>query len=133
MIKPEGWHPSAHLSPGLRVEDFIFTSGQVGRDQKTGRIRETVREQTEQALMNVKTILEEAGASVIDVVKVTVFLSDMSDYGEMNKVYTDFFDEPQPARSCIGTNLARPEYRVEIEAIAYKPKGPSRILAMGKS
>lgn len=122
VIKPKGWYPSPHLSAGFRVGDFVFTSGQIGRDQKTGGMRETVREQTEQALTNIKTILEEARASLTDVVKVTVFLSDISDYDEMNKVYINFFDEPRPARSCIGTKLARPEYKVEIEAIAYKSR-----------
>lgn len=116
-IVVEGPKPS-HLSHGFRVGDLIFVSGNVGRDLKTGYIPDSIEEQTEQVLENIKTVLEKAGASMNDVVKTTVFLTNMGDYAKMNEIYVSFFDEPRPARSCIGVSLARPEFKVEIEAIA---------------
>ncbi len=112
----------SHLSAGFRVGDFVFTSGNVGRDPETGNVPDTIEEQTKQVLENIKRVLNKAGASMNDVVKTTVFLSDMSDYAKMNQVYVTFFDEPRPARSCVGAKLARPEFMVEIEVIAVSPK-----------
>jgi len=113
---------SSHLSAGFRVGDLIFTSGNVGRNPDTGNVPDTIEEQTKLVLENIKKVLMKTGASMNDVVKTTVFLPDMDDYSKMNKVYVTFFDEPKPARSCVGAKLARPEFKVEIEAIAVSPK-----------
>ena len=110
------------LSAGFRAGDFIYTSGQVGRNFLTGKVGDTIQEQTKQALENINSVLKNAGASMNDVVKITVFLQDVKDFDEMNKIYVTFFDEPKPARSCIVTKLVRPNYKIEIEAIAYKPQ-----------
>lgn len=117
-----GGQKPSHLSAGFRVGDFVFTSGNVGRDPETGNVPDTIEEQTKQTLENIKRVLNKAGASMNEVVKTTVFLPDMGDYVKMNQVYVTFFDEPRPARSCVGAKLARPEFKIEIEAIAVSPK-----------
>lgn len=120
-IVMDGPKPS-HLSAGFRVGDLVFTSGNVGRDPETGNTPDTIEEQTKQVLENIKRVLIKTGASMNDVVKTTVFLPDIGDYAKMNEVYVTFFDEPRPARSCVGAKLARPEFKVEIEAIAVSPR-----------
>jgi len=108
------------FSHGFKAGNLVFTSGQVGTDPKTGAIVEGIEGQTRQALENVEAVLEAAGCSRRDVVKVTVFLADMRDYGGMNKVYGGFFSRPYPARSTVEARLANQNMRVEIEAIACK-------------
>ena len=71
-------------------------------------------------LENIETILNEAGCSRKDVIKITIFLTDIRDYNDVNKVYSRFFNKPYPARSCVEAKLANQKYKVEIEAIAYK-------------
>lgn len=107
-------------SQGYRAEDFIFVSGQGPRDPQTGKVQgHTIEEQTRQTLENIKVILQANGASMGDVVKVTVLLTDLANFRPMNKVYQTFFSEPFPARICYGAQLALPRMLVEIDAIAY--------------
>lgn len=106
------------FSHGFRGGNLVFTSGQVGVDPKTGELTEGIEAQTRQTLENVEAVLEAAGCSRKDVIKVTVFLADIRDYSAMNKVYGSFFSKPYPARSCIEARLANPNIRVEIEAVA---------------
>ena len=108
------------FSHGFKASNFIFTSGQVGRNPETGELAEGIGEQTKQTLENIETILEEAGCSRSDIIKITVFLPDIRDYNEMNEVYGNFFNKPHPARSCVEAKLANQKYLVEIEAIACK-------------
>lgn len=108
------------FSHGFRGGSLVFTSGQVGVDPETGKIAEGIEEQTGQTLENVEAVLEAAGCSRKDVIKATVFLSDIRDYDAMNTVYGSFFSKPYPARSCVEAKLANPMLKVEIEAIAYK-------------
>lgn len=108
------------FSHGFRGGNLVFTSGQTGTDPKTGQVVEGIEAQTRQTLENVEAVLEAAGCSRRDVVKVTVFLADMRDYGAMNKVYASFFGRPYPARSTVEARLANQNMRVEIEAIAHK-------------
>jgi 2-iminobutanoate/2-iminopropanoate deaminase len=108
------------FSHGFKAGNFVFTSGQVGRNPETGELAEGIEEQTKQTLKNIEIILEEAGCSKNDIVKVTVFLPDIRDYNDMNEVYGSFFNKPHPARSCVEAKLASQKYKVEIEAIAYK-------------
>lgn len=111
--------PVGPYSQGVRGGDFVFVSGQVGVDPRTGETPESAAEQTRLALESVRAILEASGATMDDVVKVTVFLKDMGEYEEMNKVYSTFFKTPFPTRSTVGIkSLARDYWRVEIEAIA---------------
>ncbi len=113
--------PIAPYSPGIKAGNFVFTSGQVAFDPMTGEIvGSTTAEQTEQTLKNLKHILETAGSSLEHVCKTTVFLSDLSDFKEMNEVYGKFFQNDPPARSTVQAGLVL-GLKVEIEAIALIP------------
>ena len=89
-------------SQAIQVGSLVYTSGQIPIDPATGAFAEGgIREQTRQALTNVKAILEEVGLTMGSVVKTTVFMADMGDFAEMNAVYAAFFQEPYPARSAV--------------------------------
>jgi 2-iminobutanoate/2-iminopropanoate deaminase len=102
---------------------LVFVAGQIPLDPVTGQIvGEAVAEQTERAIANLKAILEAAGTSLQDVVKTTVFLADMNDFGAMNAVYAQYFDEATaPARACVEVSRLPKDVRVEIECIAVVP------------
>ena len=114
--------PSASpYSPGLRVGDFVFVSGQVPRDPATGKlVGETIEEQTRQVLENIKAILAAGGANLTDVVKVTAHLSDLDLFERYNKVYVTYFPDPKPTRTTVGSQLLG--FLVEIDVIAYVGK-----------
>ena len=110
-------------SQGYRAGDFIFVSGQGPLNPHTGKMQgNTIEEQTKQTLENIKSILEAGGASMGDVVKVTVVLTDFANFKPMNGIYKAFFSEPFPARICYGGQLTLPGMLVEIDAIAYVGK-----------
>lgn len=110
-------------SQGIEAGGFIFISGQGAIDPKTNIYSPaTIEEETELALKNVKAILESVGAALSDIVKVTVFLSNMDDFPLFNKVYEKFFSESPPARSCIEVSKLPKGFKVEIEAIALRKK-----------
>jgi len=107
-------------SQGYRAGGFIFVSGQGPLDPQTGKVQgDTIGEQTRQTLENIKAILQGSGASMRDVVKVTVILTDLANFKRMNEVYRTFFTEPFPARITYGGGLALPGMLVEIDAVAY--------------
>jgi 2-iminobutanoate/2-iminopropanoate deaminase len=113
--------PAGPYSQGLRVGDFVFVAGQGPGNPVTGqKAGETIEEQTAQTLDNIKAILQAAGASMADVVKSTVHLSDMSLFANFNKVYETYFPDPKPVRTTVGSNL--PGILVEIDVIAYVGK-----------
>ena len=106
-------------SQAIRVGNLIYTSGQIPIDPATGAFVEGgIKEQTRQSLTNVKAILEEAGTSMANVIKTTVFMSDMADFADMNSVYAEFFSEPFPARSAVAVKTLPKGALVEIEVIA---------------
>lgn len=106
-------------SQAIQAGDFVYTSGQLGLDPQTGAFPEGgIKEQARQSLNNVKAILEEAGLSMANVVKTTVFLANMEDFAEMNSVYAEFFTEPYPARSAVAVKTLPKNALVEIEVIA---------------
>ena len=108
-------------SQAIQVGNFVFTSGQIPIDPATGNFVEGgIKEQTRQSLLNVKAILEEAGLTMGDVVKTTVFMADMNDFADMNAVYAEFFSEPYPARSAVAVKTLPKGALVEIEVIAQK-------------
>ena len=110
---------SAPLSPGIRCGNVIWVSGQVSFNANQELVGAgDIEAQTRQVLENVKAILEAGGATLENVVKVTVFLTDTAHYHSMNAVYAEYFPSNPPARSCVQTGLARPEFLVEIEAMA---------------
>jgi 2-iminobutanoate/2-iminopropanoate deaminase len=106
-------------SQAVKVGNLIYTSGQLPIDAATGSFPEGgIKEQTRQSLTNVKAILEEAGASMANVVKTTVFMADMNDFADMNSVYATFFSEPFPARSAVAVKALPKGALVEIEVVA---------------
>lgn len=106
-------------SQAIQVGNLIYTSGQIPIDPTTGVFVEGgIKEQTCQSLQNVKAILEQAGFTMANVVKTTVFLADMNDFADMNIVYADFFAEPYPARSAVAVKTLPKGALVEIEAVA---------------
>ena len=108
-------------SQAIQVGNMLFASGQLGIDPATGNFVEgAVKEQTAQAFKNVKAILAEAGLDISDVVKTTVFLADMGDFGAMNEVYASQFEGAFPARSPVAVKTLPKNGLVEIEVIAVK-------------
>lgn len=105
-------------SQAIKAGNMLFCSGQIPVDPATGTIPEGIKAQTAQSLANVKAILAAAGASIENVVKTTVFLADMSLFGEMNEVYAQNFTEPFPARSAVAVRELPKQVLVEIEVIA---------------
>ena len=106
-------------SQAIQVGNLVYTSGQIPIDPATGAFAEGgIKEQTRQSLTNVKAILEEAGLSLNNVVKTTVFMADMNDFADMNSVYAEFFTEPYPARSAVAVKTLPKGAMVEIEVVA---------------
>lgn len=111
-----------HYSPVLKAGDYIFVSGQVGfTDPNTGSDIEGIEAQTRQCLNNMKGVLASVGASLSDVVKVTVFLRNTADFIKMNEAYQSYFPEKKPTRSTVVTGLVNAKMLIEIECIAYCP------------
>ena len=100
---------------------FVFCSGTVGVDPATGLVSEGIEAQTEQALANLAAILEEAGASLADLVKTTIFYADVADFAAMNEVYARHMPDPPPARSAPGNVVLPRGLLISIEAIALAP------------
>jgi 2-iminobutanoate/2-iminopropanoate deaminase len=103
---------------GILSGNLLFTSGQLGLDPATGQLAPDTASQARQALENLQAILAEAGFQLGDVVKTTVFLTDLADFGLVNEIYAGFFPENPPARSCVQVARLPKDARVEIEAIA---------------
>ena len=109
-------------SQGTEAYNFVFTSGQLPLDPATGDfVPRGIKEQTRQSLINVKAILETAGTSMDNAMKLTVFLSDMNNFAQMNEVYGEFFTAGNyPSRSAVEVARLPKDALVEIEAIAVK-------------
>ena len=105
-------------SQGIKAGGLVFVSGQLPIDAATGAMAEGIAQQTRQSLTNIQHILKEVGLTMNDVVKTTVFLADMSLFGEMNKVYATFFEKDCPARSAVAVKALPKDALVEIECIA---------------
>ncbi|MDR7870259.1 MAG: RidA family protein [Tissierellaceae bacterium] len=106
-------------SQAIKAGNMIFTSGQLHINPENGElIKGDIQAQTKQSLENVKAILEEAGATLEDVVKTTVFLTDISKFGLVNEVYGEYFSNHKPARSCVAVKELPLGGEVEIEVIA---------------
>jgi 2-iminobutanoate/2-iminopropanoate deaminase len=113
--------PRGPYSPAVRAGDFIFVSGQVPVDPETQQMKlGDIKSETTLVLANIKRVLEGAGATVSDVVKCSVFLSDGADFAAMNEVYAEFFADAKPARTTVVCQFAMPGLKVEIDCVAYK-------------
>lgn len=108
-------------SQAVQAGNMLFASGQLGLDPATGNfVKGGVKEQTEQAFKNIHAILAEAGLTIDNVVKTTVFLADMADFAVMNEVYAQQFTGTFPARSAVAVKTLPKNGLVEIEIIAVK-------------
>ena len=115
--------PKSPYSPAVRAGDFIFVSGQGPNDAVTNQMSfGDIRHETRVVLTNVKRILEGCGAGMADVVKCGVFLVDAGDFAAMNAVYATFFGNDKPARTTVVAGFMIPNIRIEIDAVAYKPR-----------
>lgn len=108
-------------SQAIEANGTIYVSGQLPINPATGEFAEGgIKELTAQSLTNIKNILAEAGLTMANVVKTSVFLADMADFAEMNEVYAQFFSAPFPARSAVAVKTLPKGSRIEIECIAVK-------------
>ena len=115
--------PKSPYSPAVCAGDFIFVSGQGPNDPATNQMSfGDIRHETRVVLNNVKRILEGCGASMSDVVRCGVFLKDGGDFKAMNEVYAEMFGGHKPARTTVVTGF-HTDMKVEIDCVAYKPKG----------
>lgn len=105
-------------SQAIDTGTFVYASGQIPLNPETGEIPDGITEQTRQSLKNVCAILKAAGLTVDNVIKTTVFLRDMGDFGAMNEVYGSVFTEPYPARSAVAVRELPKGVLVEIEVVA---------------
>ena len=122
-INPAGISPNPALSPGILVGDFLFVSGNVGVDSRGNLVGPGDCEaQSRQVMANIQTIVEAAGGSMQDVVKITCFLTDVNNYPAYGKVRSETWPSSPPASSTvIVAGLVRPEYLVEVEAVVRIP------------
>ena len=106
-------------SQGIRIGDFLFTSGQIALDPATGEMCSgEIEQETEKTLQNIEAILKAGGLSLIHVVKTTVYLADLNHFSRMNQVYEQFFSTNKPARACVQVAALPKGAKVEIDAVA---------------
>ena len=119
-----GAPPQGAYSQGWRAGDFVFVTGTGPIDPGTGDLAgDTIEQQTEQTIENISAILDADGASLGDVVKVTVHLSDTSLFARYNAVYARRFPQPYPVRTTVGSDLGHaPGMLIEIDCVAYSVK-----------
>ncbi|MBM7855661.1 2-iminobutanoate/2-iminopropanoate deaminase [Desulfohalotomaculum tongense] len=114
-------------SQAVKFGSMVFVSGQLPVDPASGNIANTIQAQTHQSLKNVEAILKQAGCSLKNVVKTTVFIKNMDQFSELNEVYSQYFRESPPARACVEVARLPKDVLVEIEAVAFiPPEHPSR-------
>ncbi len=115
-------HAPAAIGPysqAILTGGLVFTAGQVPIDPATGKVEaETIEEQTRQVLLNIAAVLQAAGSSLDEVVKVTVFMTDLDDFSRMNEIYAEFFGSHPPARSAVEVAGLPLGVQIEMEAIA---------------
>ncbi|NLE23334.1 MAG: reactive intermediate/imine deaminase [Actinobacteria bacterium] len=118
FVSPDGAPAVGPYSPAVGAGDFVFVSGQVPLDPDGKIVGYTPKDQARKALENLRVTLQAAGLTLDDVVKTTIFLKDMDEFGAVNDVYAEFFTEPYPARSTVEVARLPKDLHVEIEAIA---------------
>lgn len=112
--------PAGPYSQGILANGFFYTAGFGPQDPATGAVPESVGDQTRQVLRNVGAVLAEQGLTLDDSVKTTVHLADLADFAEFNEAYKEFFSEPYPVRTTVGSQLAN--ILVEIDVVAAVPQ-----------
>ncbi len=109
-------------SQGSWAGDLFFSAGQIGLDPGSGQlVSDDVAGQTHRVFQNLQAVLSAAGLTTADVVKTTVFLADMGEFGTVNEIYAQYFDSPYPSRSTVEAACLPRDARVEIEVIARRP------------
>ncbi|TFF86501.1 MAG: deaminase [Promethearchaeota archaeon] len=123
IIPESGAPPAGPYSPAIKIGNFLFISGQGPFDPETNMVNDTedVKSQTKTVMENIGKILDAQKVSFDNIVKTTVFLSDMNNFNKMNRVYRKYFKTEPPARSCVEVARLPFDILVEIEAIAYIP------------
>jgi 2-iminobutanoate/2-iminopropanoate deaminase len=112
--------PKPPYSPVVVSGDLVYTAGQVAHDAAGSLVEGGIEEQTRQTLENVRTCLAAGGCTLDDVIKVNAYLVDLGDFDGYNRVYTEFFSQPYPARTSVQAGLP-PGILIEIEAVARQP------------
>ena len=108
-------------SQGIIAGNMVYTSGQLGIDPENGEIvSSSIQDEARQSLKNLEAVLKEADVKLTDVIKITVFVKDLNQFAEINEVYSEFFSEQKPARSCVEVARLPKDGNIEIEAIALK-------------
>ncbi len=107
-------------SQAIEVNGMVFTSGVIPVDPQTGVIPETIEEQANQAFSNLRNLIEASGTTIDKVIKTTVFIKEMNDFGRINEIYSQYFKEPFPARSCVEVARLPKDVMIEVEAVAVK-------------
>ena len=106
-------------SQAIRIGDFLYTSGQIALDPESGIfLSGEIEEETEQTLKNISAILQASGVNFENVIKTTVYLSDLNDFTRMNQVYEKYFSKNKPARACVQVAALPKGAKIEIDAIA---------------
>jgi len=106
-------------SQAIQAGDFLYVSGQIGMDPKTGELTGGIETQTKQVLQNLQAILTEAGTSFSDVVKFTIYIQSMDDFATVNEIYGVYLEEPYPARATVEVARLPKDALVEMDAIVY--------------
>jgi len=111
--------PLGPYSQGIKAGNMLFVSGQGSIDPKTGKmLGEDIETQTRQTMQNIKAIVEASGFSMSDLVKVSIYLRNASDFQKMNEIYRTFFSQNPPTRTTVQTGFVNPSMLIEIDAIA---------------
>ena len=106
-------------SQAIRIGDFLYTSGQIALEPKSGKfLSGEIKEETEQTLKNISAILQADGLELENVIKTTVYLSDLNDFVQMNQIYEKYFSKNKPARACVQVAALPKGAKIEIDAIA---------------
>lgn len=107
-------------SQAIEVNGMVYTSGVIPVDPATGIVADGVEAQANQAFLNLSNLVEASGSKVENIVKTTVFIKEMNDFGKINEIYKNYFKEPFPARSCVEVARLPKDVLLEVEAIAWK-------------
>ncbi|HLQ73466.1 MAG TPA: RidA family protein [Bacillota bacterium] len=106
-------------SQAIQAGDFLYVSGQIGVNPESGEVAEGIEAQTKQVLENLKAILTEANTSFNDVVKFTIYLKSMDDFGVVNEIYGSYLEKPYPARATVEVSRLPKDVIVEMDVVAY--------------
>ncbi len=123
IVSKQAPKPIGPYSQAIRAGEWLYCSGQLPIDQETGKIEtQDTQEQTRQVLENLRAVLRAAGQDLSQVVKTTVYMIDLKEFQDMNKMYGEYFNEPYPARAAVQVAALPAGARVEIDAVAYLGK-----------